>query len=233
MIPESTIHTQKRDDQVTESTKSGHVHVQGNKALSTRNESNEHVDRLLYDWFVVTSPEGASLLGDIYNEIQTRKVRGLQRNFSGKYDDNVLGDKIAVVGSATEKALSEVTHGTLKASFTPTKALGKALAAELPLLSRVDDFLAMDQRFRDKAMQRDKKNTSGERRKWRLFGRKEKSTKTNSSETRSSRVLYCASKRAGDAIERDLSVRGFVVDRINTYTVVRNNIILAKICTHV
>ncbi|KAJ3673704.1 hypothetical protein LUZ60_005696 [Juncus effusus] len=111
-----------------------------------------------FDWIIITSPEAGSVF------LKAWKAAGNPRV------------KIGVVGAGTASVFNEVTKlpdCPLEIAFSPSKAIGKALASELPKFGE-NNF----------------------------------------------RVLYPASAKASNEIEKGLSERGFVVTRLNTYNTV-------------
>ena len=108
----------------------------------------------LHDWIVLTSPEAAATFIDAWRESGEPSLA-----------------QLAAVGAGTEKILGEVG---LNASFVPSKATGKTLAAELPAKDGGAAGL----------------------------------------------VLYPASALAATTVEVGLQARGFLTERIETYTTV-------------
>ena len=146
---------------------------------------------LIYDWIIVTSPEGANVLAEVFPEAGGRRRGGESTSASSSSTAAAILPAIAVVGAATARNLENASGGGMRASFQPSIALGSALAAELPPCVRASE------------------NSRG---RFRWGGG------AGNEETKS-RVLYCASRRAGNGIEEGLAARGFHVDRANTYTV--------------
>ncbi|EMS54149.1 Uroporphyrinogen-III synthase, chloroplastic [Triticum urartu] len=73
-----------------------------------------------FDWITVTSPEAAAVFLEGWKAAGSPKVR------------------IAVVGAGTARTFDEVLQsndGSLEVAFSPSKALGKVLASELPRTS--------------------------------------------------------------------------------------------------
>ncbi|KAE8771108.1 uroporphyrinogen III synthase [Hordeum vulgare] len=73
-----------------------------------------------FDWITVTSPEAAAVFLEGWKAAGNPKVR------------------IAVVGAGTARTFDEVLQsndGSLEVAFSPSKALGKVLASELPRTS--------------------------------------------------------------------------------------------------
>ena len=158
-----------------------------------------------FDWIVVTSPEGATVFAELYAQAGGgRPVR------------------IAAVGAATARSLVQASGGALEASFMPSRAIGAALCKELPEMKSTDVSRA------PAAERRQALRAVGEaRRSPRIWRRRE--TKAGTSQEGTSpappeensclRILYCASQRANDGIEKGLSARGFSVVRGDAYTV--------------
>merc|ERR1712023_574323 len=144
---------------------------------------------------------GANVLAEVFPEAERGRRGGETTSASSSSSSTVAAEAeailpaIAVVGAATARSLEKASGGGLRASFQPSIALGSALAAELPPCASASE------------------NSHG-RFRWKGGGggrRRDEETK--------SRVLYCASRRAGNGIEEGLAARGFHVDRANTYTV--------------
>jgi len=158
-----------------------------------------------YDWIVVTSPEGATVFAELYAQAGGgRPVR------------------IAAVGAATARSLVQASGGALEASFMPSRAIGAALCKELPerkstdvsrapVTERRQPLRAGGEAWRSPRIWRRRETKAGTS--------EEEKTAAPPEENSSLRILYCASQRANDGIEKGLSARGFSVVRGDAYTV--------------